>query len=87
MPQLQALSTRFVIERIEIENTTSSGIILQNPQDLHPRARIISRGPRVDADVAVGAECMVDWRRAVEVKHADRSYYVIDQSDVMAVFE
>jgi co-chaperonin GroES (HSP10) len=72
---------------MELEQATESGIILQNPQGLNPRAQIISIGPKVNCGLAVGNQLMVDWRRTDPVKHEDQTYYLVDQQDVWAVFE
>jgi co-chaperonin GroES (HSP10) len=86
MQHLQALSTRLIIQKMNLATTTDSGIILQNPQELHPRALITNVGPKVNVSVKVGDQCMVDWSRTGKMNHNDHEYYLIDQRDIIAVF-
>lgn len=84
---LKALKTRVIVERIEVEKTTSSGIVLQRAIEDVVYARAVDVGPTVDADVKVGDRLVIDWNRVGHMSHDDRKYYVIDQSDIMAVVE
>jgi co-chaperonin GroES (HSP10) len=87
MQHLQALSTRLIVKRMHIDSTTESGLILQSPQDLNPRALVISVGPKVTVSAKPGDQLMVDWSRTSKIVHRDHEYYLIDQRDVWAVFE
>lgn len=84
---LKALKTRVVIEKIDAEKTTSSGIVLQRAVEDVVYARVCDVGPTVDADVKVGDQVVVDWNRVGHMPYEGRTYYVIDQSDIMAVVE
>ena len=82
---LRATGTRVVVERIERESATAGGIILQGgPQEI-PQARIVSVGPRIDCEVRVGDCVELDWRGSAEITWNARKYYVVDQSNLLAV--
>lgn len=83
---LRATGKRLLITRIEPETATAAGIILKS-SDEHPRARVVSVGPGVDCGVVLGQQVMVDWARVGHIKFEDRDYYIVEQSNVMAVFD
>lgn len=77
----RATGTRFLIEKIEQENTTAMGIILKS-SDEAPRATIISVGPQVKSSAEVGDVIIVDWTR---VGHVTGTVFVVDETNVLAV--
>jgi co-chaperonin GroES (HSP10) len=79
---IEALGTKLVIERVEQEQTSSSGIILSNQQDNNPLARILSVGSQVKITVAVNDLAVVSWSSTAEKKYQGKTYYLIDETGV-----
>ena len=86
MSKLRATGTRILIERMEASTTTQSGIVLQSAQEV-PRARILSIGPQVKEDVAVGNIVVVDWSKVGVFSYENERQYVVDESTILAVLE
>lgn len=84
---IQAVKRNIIVEVIEQENTTASGLILKGAQDPNPPAVVIAVGPQADCGLSVGDRVVVDWTRVGKFAHAERTYYVTDQSNIMAVFD
>lgn len=83
---LRATGSRLLITKIEPEKVSEAGLILRST-DEHPQARIVDVGPKVDVSVVIGQRCIVDWARVGHIKYEDQSYYIVEQSNVMAVFD
>ena len=86
MSKLRATGTRILIERMEASTTTQSGIVLQSAQEV-PQARILSIGPQVKEDVAVGYIVVVDWSKVGVFSYENERQYVVDESTILAVLE
>jgi co-chaperonin GroES (HSP10) len=84
MSQLQATGTRMIIEKIEHENKTAGGILLQTQQEA-PRARVVSIGDEVKGKFAPGDELIVDWSKVGHFTYNTIPSFVIDESTVIAV--
>lgn len=84
---LKALKTRCIIQKIETEKKSASGLILQNDTDNNPRAEIVSIGSGVVSDLKIGDRVVVDWRRVGQITDQDQKFYVIDEVDIVAVEE
>lgn len=83
---LAAIKKTVIIEAIQKENTTESGLILKGPDPAPTEARILSVGPKVDCGLVVGDRVIVDWSRVGKMNHDDKTYYVTDQSNIIGVF-
>lgn len=60
------LSDKVIIERIEGDKQTSSGIILKRSDEVD-RAKVIAIGPDVD-EVRVGDVVLLNWNAAIKVE-------------------
>ncbi len=95
--QLKPLGDRLIIEAINEEELTRSGIILPETVDKErpERGKVISVGPgklmengqRLSMDVKVGDVVVFKKYSPDEVKIDDKEYLVISESDVLAVIE
>ena len=84
---LKPLNDKIVIEEVEVEQQTSSGIILQgNVSGEIKRARAIAIGNKVN-DVKEGDVLLVDWQFASKSKFDNRTIFVIKEENVIAVVE
>jgi len=86
MSRLKATGTRVLIEKLEASTTTASGIVLQS-QIESPQARILSIGPQVKEDLAVGDTIVVDWSKVGVFSFENSKQYVVDESTILAVLE
>ena len=86
MSKLKATGTRVLIEKMEASTTTAGGIVLQS-QIESPRARILSIGPQVKEDLAVGDMIVVDWTKVGVFSFESAKQYVVDESTILAVVE
>jgi co-chaperonin GroES (HSP10) len=82
---IRATGTRVIVARVELEQATTGGIILQGGPKEIPQGRIVATGPRITAEVAVGDLVHLDWRGSAEITWQDQKYYVVDQSNLLAV--
>lgn len=80
---LQATLTRCIVQRLEAENTTTAGIILQRPTE-QVHAKIVSVGNKTEG-IAVGDRVLIDWSRVSEFDHDNQKYFLIDQNSILAV--
>ena len=60
------LSDKVIVERIEGEKQTSSGIILKRTEEVD-RAKVLAIGPDVD-EVQVGDVVLLNWNAAIKVE-------------------
>lgn len=79
---IEAIGKRIIIERVETEKRTATGIVLQFDHTQSPRARVVSIGDEVTIKVSVGEEVVPDWNKVMHTKHNNRDYFVIDQTDI-----
>jgi co-chaperonin GroES (HSP10) len=74
------LKNKVVVERLENNNTTLSGIILSSSGE-PDRAKILSVGPDVD-DVSVGDVVLLDWNAAVPIENK----YVVPVTNIVFIY-
>ena len=85
---INAIGTKLVIEKIEVEQTSQFGIVLSNATDPNPKARIISVGSEVlvkEPTLIPGTDIIVEWRNTAVVKDQGKDFYVVDLSSVYGV--
>jgi co-chaperonin GroES (HSP10) len=83
---LEAIKRTVILEAIQKEAATESGLILQGQDNSPTEARVVSVGPKVDCGLVVGDRVIVDWNRVGKMNHNDKTYYVTDQSNIVGVF-
>jgi chaperonin GroES len=90
---LQPLGDRLIVEALEEEETTSSGIVLPDTAKEKPqRGRVLAAGPgaRNDAgdvvpmEVAVGDEVIYSKYGGTEIRVGTDDYLILRESDVLA---
>jgi chaperonin GroES len=91
---LKPLGDRVVIELVESEEKTASGIVLpdsakEKPQEGKVMAvgtgRILDNGERVALEVAVGDRIIFSKYAGTEVKYQGTEYLILRDSDILAV--
>jgi chaperonin GroES len=90
---LQPLGDRLIVEALEEEETTASGIVLPDTAKEKPqRGRVMAVGPggrdedgeHIPMDVEVGDEIIYSKYGGTEVKLGADEYLILRESDVLA---
>ena len=94
---LQPLGDRLIVEVLEEEETTGSGIVLPDTAREKPqRGRVLAVGPGergehtgelIPMDVAVGDEVIFSKYGGTEIKVEGTDYLILRESDVLAKVE
>jgi len=79
---LTPLKNNVIVEKLEKELTTSSGIILKS-NDEADKAKVIAVGSEV-TDVVVGNIILIDWNKATKLMD---NLYQVNINEVVAIFE
>ena len=92
---LKPLADRVVVKLVEVEETTSSGIILAASAQEKPQiAEVVAVGPgglvdgkEVIMTVNVGDKVITSKYSGTEVKLNKEEYIIVKQSDILAIVE
>ncbi|ASF37995.1 MULTISPECIES: co-chaperone GroES [Halobacillus] len=93
---LKPLGDRIVIELIEEEQTTASGIVLPDSAKEKPQegkviavgtGRITDNGEKIALEVAQGDRVIYSKFAGTEVKYEGNEYLILRESDVLAVIQ
>lgn len=87
---IKALKTRVIFTKQQAETTSSGGIVLSAPEhDPNPYGVVVDIGPDVEVhhDLAVGREIVVNWQFVSQMSYNSKTYYVVDQHNILAVVE
>jgi chaperonin GroES len=93
---LKPLGDRVVIELVETEEKTASGIVLPDTAKEKPQegkvvavgsGRVLDNGERVAIDVAVGDRIIFSKYAGTEVKYQGNEYLILRESDILAIVE
>ncbi|MEK5340817.1 co-chaperone GroES [Weizmannia sp. FSL W8-1119] len=93
---LKPLGDRVVIELVESEEKTASGIVLPDTVKEKPQegkvvavgsGRTLDNGERVAIDVAAGDRIIFSKYAGTEVKYDGKEYLILRESDILAVVE
>ena len=90
---LQPLGDRLIVEALEGEEQTASGIVLPDTAKEKPqRGRVLAAGPgarndkgdRIPMDVAEGDEVIYSKYGGTEIRLGSEDYLILRESDVLA---
>ena len=92
---IKPLGDRVVIQKLEAETTTKSGILLTGTAKEQPQeAKIVAIGPgaivdgkRVPMDVQVGNKVLYSKYAGTDVKVNGEEYIILKQEDILAIVE
>jgi chaperonin GroES len=93
---LKPLEDRIVVEPLEAEQVTASGLVIPDTAKEKPQeGKVIAVGPgrfddkgaRVPVDVQVGDVVLYSKYGGTEVKYSGQDYLVLSARDVLAVIE
>ncbi len=91
---LKPLGDRILIELIEAEEKTSSGIVLPDSAKEKPQegkviaagtGRVLENGQRIDLEVKEGDRIIFSKYAGTEVKYEGNEYLILRESDILAV--
>jgi chaperonin GroES len=91
---LKPLGDRLVVEPIEQEEITASGIYVPETAKEKPQeGKVVAVGPgrkdddgdRIDMDVAEGDKVLYAKYAGTEVKLEDKKYLILKESDILAI--
>jgi len=93
---IKPLGDRIVVEPVEREQTTASGIILPETAKEKPqKGSVLAIGPgrrddegkRIMMDVSVGDKVLYAKYAGTEVKLGDKKLLILKESDILAIVE
>jgi chaperonin GroES len=94
--KLRPLADRLVVEPIEREEVTASGIYVPETAKEKPQeGKVVAAGPgqkddegkRLPMDVAVGDRVLYAKYAGTEVKLEEKKYLILKESDILAILE
>ncbi|WP_306233066.1 co-chaperone GroES [Agrococcus beijingensis] len=93
---IKPLEDRIVIQQVEAETTTASGLVIPDTAKEKPQegevvavgpGRIDDNGNRVPIDVSVGDKVLYSKYGGTEIKFGADEYLVLSARDVLAIVE
>ena len=93
---LRPLGDRIIIELVETEEKTASGIVLPDTAKEKPQegkvvavgtGRVLDNGERVALDVSVGDRIIFSKYAGTEVKYEGTEYLIVRENDILAVIQ
>jgi chaperonin GroES len=93
---LRPLGDRIIIELVESEEKTASGIVLPDSAKEKPQegkviavgtGRVLESGERVALDVTEGNRIIFSKYAGTEVKYQGVEYLILRESDILAIVE
>lgn len=91
---LKPLGDRIIIELVEKEEKTASGIVLPDSAKEKPQegkivavgnGRVTDQGERIALEVSVGDQIIFSKYAGTEVKYDGKEYLILRQDDILAV--
>jgi chaperonin GroES len=93
---IKPLEDRIVVQAVEAETTTASGLVIPDTAKEKPQEGIVlavgagrfdDKGNRIPVDVKVGDTVLYSKYGGTEVKYGGEEYLVLSARDVLAVIE
>jgi chaperonin GroES len=93
---IKPLGDRIIIELVESEETTASGIVLPDSAKEKPQegkvvaagtGRILESGERVALEVSVGDHIIFSKYSGTELKYQGVEYLILRENDILAVIQ
>ena len=93
---LKPLGDRIIIELVESEEKTASGIVLPDTAKEKPQegkvvavgtGRVLDNGEHVAVEVSVGDRIIFSKYAGTEVKYEGTEYLILRENDILAVIQ
>jgi chaperonin GroES len=93
---IKPLGDRIIIELVESEEKTASGIVLPDTAKEKPQegkvvavgtGRVLENGERVALEVEIGNRIIFSKYAGTEVKYQGTEYLILRENDILAVVE
>ncbi|WLR54939.1 co-chaperone GroES [Mesobacillus subterraneus] len=93
---IKPLGDRIIIELVESEEKTASGIVLPDTAKEKPQegkvvavgtGRVLENGERIALEVEVGNRIIFSKYAGTEVKYQGTEYLILRENDILAVVE
>jgi chaperonin GroES len=93
---IKPLGDRVVLEPVEKEEKTASGIVLPETAKEKPQegkviavgtGRLDEKGNRIPLEVKVGDRVIFSKYAGTEVKYGEKEYLILRESDILAIVE
>ncbi|OXT14865.1 co-chaperone GroES [Bacillus sp. OG2] len=91
---LKPLGDRIIIELVETEEKTASGIVLPDTAKEKPQegkvvavgtGRVLENGERVELEVTAGDTIIFSKYAGTEVKYEGKEYLILRENDILAI--
>ena len=84
---LRPLGDKVLVELIDKEKVTDSGIILSSadPAEVN-RGKVLATGPDV-LDIQEGDVILPNWNKAIKSSMEGNVFYIVKEEDIVLVFE
>jgi co-chaperonin GroES (HSP10) len=84
---LKPIKNNVIVELIEKEKVTSTGIVLSSADPLEAnKGKVLKIGPDV-LDVKEGDMILPNWNKARLAKYMATDFYIVSEDDVVLIFE
>jgi len=84
---LQPLRNKLILQLIEKEKVTASGIVLATAdREEANKGVVVAIGEGVE-DIQANDTVLPDWNKATKTKYENQDYYIIHQDDIVAIFD
>lgn len=85
---LKPLGDRVVIEPIEQEETTASGIVLPDTAKEKPQqGKVLAVGPDIEGEISADDRVLYAKYAGTEVKLDDKKVLILSESDILALVD
>lgn len=84
---LKPIKNNIIVELVEKEKVTSSGIILSSADPTEAnKGKVLKIGPNV-LDIKEGDMILPNWNKARLTKFMNNDFYIVSEDDVVLIFE
>jgi len=84
---LQPLKNKLILQLIEKEKVTESGIVLAAvDREEANKGLVVAIGEGVE-DIHANDTVLPDWNKAQKTRYENEDYYIIHQDDIVAIFD
>lgn len=87
--KLKPLGERVILQEVEVESKTKSGIILPDEAKEKPQyAEVIALGDKIEnSSIAIGSKVVYKKYSGTEINLEAKDYIIIELEDILAVIE